>query len=83
MVENRRETVPASSLTVANCTHLKSVCRHDSDEVTHGAPLDASHITQIASARRDLYEAMKQVAETGHGPEQQIPAMGYSIEWKH
>ena len=33
-------------------------------------------------ARRDLYEAMKQVAETGQGPEQQIPSMGCSIKWK-
>ena len=32
--------------------------------------------------RRDLYEAMKQVAETGHGPEDQIPSMGCSIKWK-
>lgn len=32
--------------------------------------------------RRDLYEAMKQVAETGKGPAQQIPSMGCSIKWK-
>lgn len=32
--------------------------------------------------RRDLYEAMKQVAETGRGPEDQIPSMGCSIKWK-
>jgi len=32
--------------------------------------------------RRDLYEAMKQVAETGRGPEEQIPSMGCSIKWK-
>ena len=31
---------------------------------------------------RDLYEAMKQVAQTGQGPEQQIPSMGCSIKWK-
>ena len=33
-------------------------------------------------ARRDLFEAMKQVAETGRGPEQQIPSMGCSIKWR-
>ncbi len=33
-------------------------------------------------ARRDLFEAMKQVAETGHGPHQQTPSMGCSIKWK-
>ena len=32
-------------------------------------------------ARRDLFEAMKQVAETGKGPEDQIPSMGCSIKW--
>ena len=32
---------------------------------------------------RELYEAMKLVAETGHGPEEQIPSMGCSIKWQH
>jgi len=31
--------------------------------------------------RRDLFEAMKQVAQTGHGPQEQIPSMGCSIKW--
>jgi peroxiredoxin len=31
--------------------------------------------------RRDLFEAMKQVAETGKGPAEQIPSMGCSIKW--
>lgn len=35
-----------------------------------------------ADLRRDLYEAMKQVAETGRGPEEQVPSMGCSIKWK-
>jgi peroxiredoxin len=35
-----------------------------------------------ADARRELYEAMKQVAETGHGPSEQMPSMGCSIKWK-
>jgi peroxiredoxin len=33
-------------------------------------------------ARRELYEAMRQVAETGRGPQEQIPSMGCSIKWK-
>ena len=32
--------------------------------------------------RRDLFEAMKQIAETGAGPAEQIPSMGCSIKWK-
>lgn len=34
------------------------------------------------NVRRDLFEAMKQVAETGQGPQEQIPSMGCSIKWK-
>ena len=29
----------------------------------------------------DLYSAMKQIAETGKGPETQIPSVGCSIKW--
>ncbi len=32
--------------------------------------------------RRDLYEAMREVAETGKGPKDQIASMGCSIKWK-
>ncbi|MFK5913369.1 MAG: thioredoxin family protein [Woeseiaceae bacterium] len=31
--------------------------------------------------RRDLFESMKKVAETGKGPTEQIPSMGCSIKW--
>lgn len=45
--------------------------------------LDASGPRRGApDLRRDLFEAMKQVAETGKGPEEQIPSMGCSIKWK-
>ena len=37
--------------------------------------------TAPEGARRELFEAMKQVAETGKGPEGQIPSMGCSIKW--
>ncbi len=32
--------------------------------------------------RRDLFEAMRQVATTGKGPIDQIPAIGCSIKWR-
>lgn len=35
-----------------------------------------------AGMRRDLVEAMRQVAETGQGPHDQVPSMGCSIKWK-
>lgn len=33
--------------------------------------------------RRDLYEAMSQIAKTGQGPREQIASMGCSIKWKN
>ena len=44
--------------------------------------LDASRSSPAANARRELFEAMKAVAETGRGPADQIPSMGCSIKWK-
>ncbi|MEY4684186.1 MAG: hypothetical protein RLZ25_645 [Pseudomonadota bacterium] len=32
--------------------------------------------------RRDLYEAMRTIAETGHGPSEQTSSMGCSIKWR-
>lgn len=44
--------------------------------------LDASRKdTAPADVRRDLFEAMLQVAQTGQGPAEQIPSMGCSIKW--
>ena len=37
--------------------------------------------TAHGSVTRDLFLAMKQVAETGRGPQEQIPSMGCSIKW--
>ena len=53
------------------------------DELQYRGRLDASRMTPIANARRDLFEAMKQIAETGLGPKDQLPSMGCSIKWKH
>jgi peroxiredoxin len=33
-------------------------------------------------ARRELFEAMREVARCGRGPAQQVPSMGCSIKWK-
>jgi peroxiredoxin len=32
--------------------------------------------------RRELFEAMKEIAATGHGPREQTPSIGCSIKWK-
>ena len=53
------------------------------DELQYRGRLDESRKQAAPSdVRRDLYEAMKQVAETGRGPREQIPSMGCSIKWK-
>ncbi|HSR71981.1 MAG TPA: thioredoxin family protein [Kiloniellales bacterium] len=44
--------------------------------------LDESKTKLVPDARRELYEAMRQVARTGRGPEHQIPSMGCSIKWR-
>jgi peroxiredoxin len=52
------------------------------DELQYRGRLDASRRELVPNARRDLYEAMKQVAETGRGPAEQLPSMGCSIKWR-
>jgi peroxiredoxin len=52
------------------------------DEMQYRGRLDASRTTLVTGARRDLFEAMKQVAETGQGPADQIASMGCSIKWR-
>jgi len=45
--------------------------------------LDASRKEAAAGdVKRDLFDAMRQVALTGHGPKHQVPSMGCSIKWK-
>jgi peroxiredoxin len=44
--------------------------------------LDESGRQAVPNARRELFEAMKQIAQTGRGPAEQVPSMGCSIKWK-
>ena len=36
----------------------------------------------VGDVRRDLFLAMKQVAETGRGPEEQVASIGCSLKWR-
>ena len=46
--------------------------------------LDAAGLNPAApDLKRDLVDAMRKVAETGSGPEKQVPSMGCSIKWKN
>lgn len=52
-------------------------------ELQYRGRLDASRKDAApADARRDLFEAMVQIAKTGKGPAEQIASMGCSIKWK-
>ncbi len=52
-------------------------------ELQYRGRLDASRKEAApADVRRDLFDAMLQVAQTGCGPEQQIPSIGCSIKWR-
>ena len=52
-------------------------------ELQYRGRLDASRKeTAPADARPELFEAMRQVTETGKGPLEQIPSIGCSIKWR-
>ena len=42
----------------------------------------AGRAAESPDTRRELFEAMRQIAETGQGPSRQIASMGCSIKWK-
>lgn len=44
--------------------------------------LDDSGMQRKEGGNRELFEAMKKVAETGHAPMGQKPSIGCSIKWK-
>ncbi|MGI8852608.1 MAG: thioredoxin family protein [Methyloceanibacter sp.] len=52
-------------------------------ELQYRGRLDESRKEAAAPhVRRDLFEAMKQIAATGQGPHEQIPSIGCAIKWK-
>jgi peroxiredoxin len=51
-------------------------------ELQYRGRLDRSKMEADPDAHRELYEAMKLVAETGKGPAEQKASMGCSIKWK-
>ncbi len=51
-------------------------------ELQYRGRLDASRKESAAvDVKRDLFDAMSQVATTSQGPKDQIPSMGCSIKW--
>ena len=53
-------------------------------ELQYRGRLDASGKEPApADARRDLFEAMRLITETGRGPDDQIASIGCSIKWRN
>ena len=42
---------------------------------------ELNNLKPVRTGDSDLYNAMKKIAETGKGPETQIPSVGCSIKW--
>ncbi len=52
-------------------------------ELQYRGRLDASRKEAAAEdARRELFEAMKLIAQSGRGPTEQVPSIGCSIKWR-
>jgi len=52
-------------------------------ELQYRGRLDAAGArADVGDQPRELFEAMKRVAETGKGPKEQMASMGCSIKWK-
>ena len=52
------------------------------DELQYHGRLDDTRMSFMPRSRRELYEAMVQIAETGSGPLEQTASMGCSIKWR-
>ena len=46
-----------------------------------GRMRELKELRPVNSGDSDLYKAMKQISETGKGPNDQIPSMGCNIKW--
>ena len=56
---------------------------NDKLQLQYRGRLDESRMEPARpGAKRELFEAMKLIAETGKGPAQQVPSVGCSIKWK-
>ncbi len=50
-------------------------------ELQYRGRFDESRKETAEGSTRDLFRAMKQVAQTGHGPKEQVPSIGCSMKW--
>ena len=51
-------------------------------ELQYRGRLDDTGMRGSGKRTPELLNAMRQIAQTGHGPQQQMPSMGCSIKWR-
>ena len=51
-------------------------------ELQYRGRLDDARMGDPAGRSRELVDAMRMIAETGKGPQKQMPSMGCSIKWR-
>ncbi len=55
---------------------------NSNNELQYRGRLESSQQELVPNAKKELLEAMLQVAKNGQGPKEQIPSIGCSIKWK-
>ena len=62
--------------------YLKKIIANNNIEAIYADSWKSvEHLKQV-NAKKELLDAMLQIAETGIGPKDQIPSIGCSIKWK-
>ncbi len=77
--------MPASRLQkiTVPCARLIFLALITKVQLQYRGRFDESRKETAPNSTRDLFYAMKQVAETGKGPTEQIASIGCSIKWSN
>ena len=79
LIDETQETAKAYD---AVCTPDFFGYNKDLELQYRGRSRELKNLIPIRDGKSDLYKAMKLIAETNNGPEDQIPSAGCSIKWK-
>ena len=79
-LQSRFPAVHLQALTAVEIVHIADRAKMSVRECLER--LNTRPLKKLKRSRRDLFEAMVQIARTGKGPQEQIPSMGCSIKWK-
>ena len=67
----------------AVCTHDFFGYNKNLELQYRGRLRELKNLVPVREGESDLFKAMKQIAETGKGPESQTPSAGCGIKWKN